>query len=229
MSKPTQAKMLEEMNAKIDDLKAENKELRVRLEKLEAVSEENSTEKPKKKPAAKPKAAPKKVVKVTAGAGAAPEEEESDKIKDIKRLIANSEKYIANEKGKNSEDKIELRKKQLVKEQAVMRKLMGDAPDEKKKDEAEPLELPIEELQDLDLDVGDMPGKFWDAKNGRFVTGPKEDPDEELTDQKFEGNLYAVGAKTYRVYLGASKEDSFKGYAGVANFKDMVSESDADE
>ena len=217
MSKPTQAKINEEMNAKIADLTA-------RLEKLEAVSEE----KPKKKPAAKPKAS-KKEVKVTAGAGAPPDEEESDELKDIKKKIANSEKYIANDKGKYAEDKIELRKKQLVKEQAVLRKLMGDAPDEKKKEETEPVQLSIEELQDLDLDVGDKPGKFWDSKNGRFVTGPDEDPEEDLTDQKFEGKLYAVGAKTYRVYLGASKDDSFKGYAGVANFKDMVSESDADE
>lgn len=209
--------MLEEMNAKIADLTT-------RLEKLEAVSEE----KPKKKPAAKPKA-PKKEVKVTAGAGAPPDEEESDELKDIKKKIVNSEKYIANDKGKYAEDKIELRKKQLVKEQAVLRKLMGDAPDEKKKEETEPVQLSIEELQDLDLDVGDKPGKFWDSKNGRFVTGPDEDPEEDLTDQKFEGKLYAVGAKTYRVYLGASKDESFKGYAGVANFKDMVSESDADE
>jgi hypothetical protein len=217
MSKPTQAKMIEEMNAKITDLEA-------RLEKLEAVSEE----KPKKKPAAKPKAS-KKEVKVTAGAGAPPDEEESDELKEIKKKIVNSEKYIANEKGKYADDKIELRKKQLVKEQAQLRKLMGDAPDDKKKEETAPVQLSIEELQELDLDVGDKAGKFWDSKNGRFVTGPDEDPDEALTDQKFEGKLYSVGAKTYRVYYGASKDSSFKGYAGVANFKDMVSESDADE
>jgi len=220
MSKPTQAKMLEEMNAKIADLTA-------RLEKIEVVSEEKPKKKAAAKPAAKPKA-PKKEVKVTAGAGAPSDEEESDEIKDIKRLIANSEKYIANEKGKYVEDKIELRKKQLVKEQAQLRKLMGNAPDDKKEETA-PVQLSIEELQDLDLDVGDKAGKFWDSKNGRFVTGPDEDPDEKLTDQKFEGNVYAVGAKTYRVYLGASAENSFKGYAGVANFKDMVSESDDDE
>lgn len=214
-SKPTQAKMIEEMNAKIADLEA-------RLAKLEAVS----AEKPKKS-AAKPKAA-KKAVKVNAGAGAPSDEEESDELKDINRKIANSEKYIANEKGKNPEDKIELRKKQLVKEQAQLRKLIGETPDEKKEEEITPVQLSIEELQDLDLDVGDKAGIFWDAKNGRYVTGPAEDPAEEMTDQKFESKIYAVGSKTYRVYLGASK-DSFKGYAGVANFKDMVSESDADE
>jgi hypothetical protein len=216
MSKPTQAKMIEEMNAKITDLEA-------RLEKLEAVSEEKP-----KKPAAKPKAA-KKAVKVTAGAGAPPEEEESDELKEIKKKIVNSEKYIANDKGKYAEDKIELRKKQLVKEQAQLRKLMGDAPDDKKKEETAPVQLSIEELQELDLDVGDKAGILWDSKNARFVTGPNEDPEEEFSNQKFEGKLYSVGVKTYRVYYGASKDSSFKGYAGVANFKDMVSDSDADE
>jgi hypothetical protein len=213
MSKPTQAKMIEEMNAKIADLTT-------RLEKLETVSEE----KPKKKPAAKPKA-PKKEVKVTAGAGGPPDEEESDELKDIKKKIVNSEKYIANEKGKYADDKIELRKKQLVKEQALMRKLMGDAPDDKKIEDAPPVQLSIGELQDLDLDVGDKAGILWDAKSARFVTGPAEDSDEDMTEQKFEDKTYSVGSKTYRVYL----DDSFKGYAGVANFKDMVSDSDDDE
>lgn len=81
--------------------------------------------------------------------------------------------------------------------------------------------LSIEDLQEIEeVDETDVPGIYWDVTNGRKVTGPSEDPEEELKDMKFEGQVYSVAQTTYRVSLGASK-DSFKGYAGVGKFKDM--------
>ena len=81
--------------------------------------------------------------------------------------------------------------------------------------------LSIEDLQAIeDLDETDTSGVYWDVTNGRKVTGPPEDSEEELKDMKFEDEVYSIAQTTYRVYQGASK-NSFKGYAGVGKFKDM--------
>jgi len=67
----------------------------------------------------------------------------------------------------------------------------------------------------------DDPAKYFDGSTGKFVTGPLEDNDEDMTDpQEFEGNMYSIGEVTGRVYLVTDDEpDKFVGFAGVGKFK----------
>jgi hypothetical protein len=62
---------------------------------------------------------------------------------------------------------------------------------------------------------------FWDAENGDLITGPEEDPDEDLEEEKFHGKTFAVGVKTGRVYETVDDKDVFVGFKGVGQFKDM--------
>jgi hypothetical protein len=109
-----------------------------------------------------------------------------------------------------------------VSEEPTKKKTVKKTPAVTPKVSKDAVVLTIEELQHIkDLDAGDTPGVYWDSASGRNVTGPASDPDEEMKDVIFEGDLYTIGQTTYRVYQGASAKNSFKGYAGVANFKDM--------
>ena len=64
------------------------------------------------------------------------------------------------------------------------------------------------------------PGIFWDFENKRFITGPAE-TDEDAEDVEFNGNTYAVGTTTKRVYVPNNDGDVFQGFVGLGNFKDM--------
>jgi len=215
------AKRVDAQDARITKLEEKNTELK---EQLAALKKE-----PKKKSA---KTTTVKVEKAKAGAGAPDEEvparklkkSEMNEIQKIEYEIALSEKYIADES--KPEENRKKRSKQLETERAKLRKLNGEtAPDDT--EEESPVELPIEELQELlNLEVGSTPGIYRDA-DGRFVTGPPEDPSEEFVNTKFNGIMYGVGKKTFRICQGAAS-NSFKGYAGVANFKEMMQEESSD-
>jgi hypothetical protein len=64
-------------------------------------------------------------------------------------------------------------------------------------------------------------GQFWDADNGRFVTGPTEEADEDFTEVDFNGAQYVVGDKTGRVYKQSEKGDVFAGFIGIGKFKTL--------
>lgn len=68
----------------------------------------------------------------------------------------------------------------------------------------------------------DKPGQFWDADNGRFVTGPEEDGDEDFSDPvKMGDNEYIIGEKTGRVYEVRDSGDVFAGFIGIGKFKSL--------
>jgi hypothetical protein len=86
-----------------------------------------------------------------------------------------------------------------------------------------PIQLTMEELSSITLTASvDPPGTFWDADNGRLVTGPDADDDEDISEVKFEGKTYGVGDKSGRVYLEVKDRDVFQGFIGVGKFKKMV-------
>lgn len=85
-----------------------------------------------------------------------------------------------------------------------------------------PRVLTLVELQSIKTTASVEPtGTFWDCDDGRFVTGPATDADEEVTETEFNGKKYAVGDKTGRVYEIAEDKDIFAGFIGVGKFKDM--------
>jgi hypothetical protein len=188
---------------------------------------------PKKNTATKTKTTK---VKVSAGAGSSEEEKPKkkkvDEMTDVQKLehkIALSEKYIADE-SKNDEEsqkKRAKRAKQLETERAQLRKLNSETAD----DEKDPVELPLKELQDLTLKLKLEPsttaGVYTDS-DGRIITGPPADSDEEFSEIDFGGETYDVGDNTmrvYRQYHGAAanpdKEQFFVGYPGVGNLHKM--------
>jgi hypothetical protein len=69
----------------------------------------------------------------------------------------------------------------------------------------------------------DDPAKYFDGSTGKFITGPLEDNDEDMTEpQEFEGKTYSIGETTGRVYLVTDDEpDKFVGFAGVGKFKNF--------
>jgi hypothetical protein len=87
-------------------------------------------------------------------------------------------------------------------------------------------ELTLSELQKLELIVtpGDKApvGTFWDAKEGRWITGPDFDEDEYSNEVEFQGKKYMVGEKTGRVSV-VDKDDNptFHGFIGVGKFAGM--------
>lgn len=173
-----------------------------------------------------------KAVKVVAGAGAPDEETEKPKKKTVsemtplekaERNVENWKKRLATNKPAFKDDKArEALEEKLKLEEATVRKVK-DGP---KKDEKEIVVLTIEELQALDdLDESDTPGHYWDAENGRTVTGPKPDLSAAMKTMEFEDETYSVEKESFAVHQGASI-NSFKGYAGVGKFKGMCSDSD---
>jgi hypothetical protein len=86
-----------------------------------------------------------------------------------------------------------------------------------------PVQLTMEELTSISVTASvDPPGTFWDAENGRLVTGPDADDDEDISEVTFEGKTYGVGDKSGRVYLEVKDRDVFQGFIGVGKFKKMV-------
>jgi len=84
-------------------------------------------------------------------------------------------------------------------------------------------ELTLNELQAIEklAEHKDFaPGVYWDGDNGRKVTGPDPDNDEEDVTVKFEKKRYIVGKTTGRIHNDDDDQD-FVGYIGVLKFKAM--------
>jgi len=96
---------------------------------------------------------------------------------------------------------------------------------EEKKEEVKKItvhKLTLEELQSIEMISRSdelEKGVYYDADNGRYVTGPERDQDEDLDDKTFKKTKYIVGEKTGRIYL--DDDESFVGYIGVGEFKEM--------
>jgi hypothetical protein len=85
------------------------------------------------------------------------------------------------------------------------------------------VKLSVDELQEIAVTTTQKDGTYWDAENGRLVTGPDADDDEDVVEVKFDGKTYTVGEKSGRVYLEDKKldRDVFQGFIGVGKFKKM--------
>ena len=86
-------------------------------------------------------------------------------------------------------------------------------------------DVSLEELHAIEMIAtpADGPiGVYWDADDGRWVRGPKQDDDEDMTEKTFEGKTYAIGDTTGRVYEVTDNKDIFVGYIGIGNFKDLT-------
>lgn len=83
--------------------------------------------------------------------------------------------------------------------------------------------IPVSELKKIGmLTAVEKSGQFWDADNGRFVTGPAEDDDEDFSDPvKMGDNEYIIGEKTGRVYEVRESGDVFAGFMGIGKFKSL--------
>lgn len=103
-------------------------------------------------------------------------------------------------------------------------KSKASKPDEEAEEEAAPdvHALTLDELKTIKmLTPIEKPGEFWDADNGRFVSGPAEDADEDFVETKFNNAMYVVGEKTGRVYKQDEKGDVFAGFIGIGKFKTL--------
>jgi hypothetical protein len=89
---------------------------------------------------------------------------------------------------------------------------------------AEHVSVTTEELRGVKMlvETGPEPGTFWDADNLRFVDGPAQDSDEDMSEVSFEGKTYAVGDNTGRVYEVVGDNDVFVGFKGVGKFKKLA-------
>lgn len=95
---------------------------------------------------------------------------------------------------------------------------------ETEEDEATPdvHPLSLDELKAIKmLTPIEQPGQFWDADNGRFVSGPAEEADEDFIETNFNNAMYVVGEKTGRVYKQDDKGDVFAGFIGIGKFKTL--------
>lgn len=83
--------------------------------------------------------------------------------------------------------------------------------------------LPISDIKKIGmLTPIDKIGQFWDADNGRFVTGPVEDDDEDFGDPvKMGDKEYIIGERTGRVYEVRESGDVFAGFIGIGKFKEL--------
>lgn len=85
-------------------------------------------------------------------------------------------------------------------------------------------DLNLKELQaikNIMTPNGGKKGVYWDADVGRWVSGPEQEDDEDLTEIKFQGKTYAVGDNTGRVYETTDDKDIFVGFIGVGAFAKM--------
>jgi len=67
-------------------------------------------------------------------------------------------------------------------------------------------------------------GTFLNTVTNKFVTGPEEPENEEVTEVTFNDKEYHVGDISYRVYKLSEndEEGEFCGYYGIDEFKEMV-------
>jgi hypothetical protein len=110
---------------------------------------------------------------------------------------------------------------------------------EVKSDSSEPVVLTINELRAIKkLTVTSTIGQMWDGDNGRFVTGPAENSDEDMVELKIKVTIphagagsdkpnkvemvdHVVGEKSKRLYRCGEDDapDKFVGYIGFGEFK----------
>lgn len=78
-------------------------------------------------------------------------------------------------------------------------------------------------LKRKNITAGHKVGVFWDADAKEFVTGPNEDPDEDMTEVNFDGMDYVVGENTGRVYFVDSSGggDAFVGFLQIGDYAEM--------
>lgn len=83
--------------------------------------------------------------------------------------------------------------------------------------------IPISEMKTIGiLTPIEKVGQFWDGDNGRFVTGPDENGDEDFGDPvEVDGAEYIIGEKTGRVYEVRESGDVFAGFMGIGKFKEI--------
>jgi hypothetical protein len=83
--------------------------------------------------------------------------------------------------------------------------------------------LPISDIKKIGmLTPIEKVGQYWDADNGRFVTGPAEDDDEDFGDPvKMGDKEYIIGERTGRVYEVRESGDVFAGFIGIGKFKEL--------
>ena len=85
-------------------------------------------------------------------------------------------------------------------------------------------DLTLEELQAIENIMtpnGGKKGVYWNCDEGKWVTGPDQEDDEEITEKKFNGKTYGIGDKTGRVYEITDDKDIFVGFIGVGAFAKM--------
>lgn len=229
----------------IEKLEKERKKLE-KLEANESKTEKKVEEKPKeepkveKKPEEKPKVEKKteekpKVEKKT-------EEKPKDEEKPKKRIPRMSPTLSAQLKtslegvGLEMNDKLkkefvkyvdeltddDFRKDSLADHMRAFAKIKAPAPEVENEDSTVH-QLPVSDLQSISvLTAVETTGHFWDADNGRMVTGPLEDEDEDFSDPiDFDNKKYIVGEKTSRVYEVRVDGDVFAGFFGIGKFKSM--------
>ena len=66
------------------------------------------------------------------------------------------------------------------------------------------------------------PGVYWNPETKTFIKGPDADEDEDITETTLNGNKYAVGDKTRRVYREIEGVDVFEGFLGIGKFATMT-------
>ena len=84
----------------------------------------------------------------------------------------------------------------------------------------EAVKVTLKELQDKNVATV-AADKYWDPEEGRMITGPAHDDDEDFSEVKFEGVDLVVGDKTGRVYEAREEGDFFCGFVGVGKFKSL--------
>ena len=65
------------------------------------------------------------------------------------------------------------------------------------------------------------PGIYLNTKDNKFVTGPKEESDEDYELNTFNGKEYMVGVTSNRIYETLSIGDVFVGFAGIGQFEEF--------
>jgi hypothetical protein len=116
----------------------------------------------------------------------------------------------------------DFRKDSLADHMRAFAKIKAPEPEDDK-EESTIHQLPVSDLKSISvLTSVETTGHFWDADNGRMVTGPLEDEDEDFSDPiDFDGKKYIIGEKTSRVYEVRDDGDVFAGFFGIGKFKSL--------
>ncbi len=100
------------------------------------------------------------------------------------------------------------------------KKKTNDGPPES----AEIVKLSLADLQKVNKIATPTKGKtgvYWDGDTARWITGPTQDDDEDMTPITYKGKKYVVGDKTGRIYEETDNADVFVGFIGVGPYHEM--------